>query len=226
MIRPFFDRRHAGEVLARKLHKYADQPNTLVLALPRGGVPVGYEIARSLHTPLAICPVCKIGVPGHKELAMGALAPGGVRILNQDVIDALRITSDQVDQAESEGLSTLAMLKSHYQPDLSTATLADQTIIVADDGMATGVSMKAAVAALAKVGVGKMIVVVPVCASAIGRQIESIVDEFISAAMPENLHSVSSWYEDFTPTTTDQARRLLNSAAENWLLQDAVSARN
>src|SRR5215470_10790561 len=177
MNRPFRDRRAAGRVLAAHLADYADRPGVLVLALPRGGVPVAYEVARALRAPLDVFVVRKLGVPGREELAMGALATGGVRVLNQDVVDALQIPEDVIDAVTAAEQVELERRERAYRDDRPPLDVAGRTVILVDDGLATGSTMHAAVAALRQLGPARVVVAVPVGAPGSCADFEGEADE-------------------------------------------------
>jgi putative phosphoribosyl transferase len=205
----FHDRHHAGAILAQRLEKYKGDPNIVVLALPRGGVPVAYEIAEKIGAPLDIFVVRKLGVPGHEELAMGAIASGGVLVLNRQVMSALDITAADIETAAERELAEIERREREYGEDGSRPDLTDKTIILVDDGLATGSTMQAAIGALRKLHVTKIIVAVPVSARDVCASFEDQVDEVICARMPHPFRSVGSWYEDFSQTTDEEVRGLL-----------------
>ncbi len=210
--RPYRDRAEAGRHLAEKLAGYADRPDVLVLALPRGGVPVAYEVARALHAPLDVFLVRKLGVPGHEELAMGAIASGGMRLLNESVVRALRISSKDIDQVAKVEQAELERREREYRDDRPPPDLRGKTVIVIDDGLATGASMRAAVVALRRQRPARLVVAVPVAAAATCEEFRSEVDEVVCASTPEPFHAVGLWYEDFSQTTDDEVRDLLERA--------------
>ena len=213
MVRAFATRREAGEKLAEKLAAYADSPDLIVLALPRGGVPVGYEVARALHAPLDVFLVRKLGVPGYEELAMGAIATGGVRVLNQEVTSQMDIPEtviDAVAQRENEELQRRERL---YRQDRAEPNVRGRTIILVDDGLATGSTMRAAAAAIRQMQPAKIVVAVPVAARETCEELQGEVDEVICAVTPEPFMAVGAWYADFSQTTDDEVRELLQRAA-------------
>jgi putative phosphoribosyl transferase len=214
----FKNRRDAGRFLATQLERYARQPEVVVLALPRGGVPVGFEIARHIHASLDIFIVRKLGVPIHEELAMGAIASGGVRVLNEKVIRELGITPPMIDAVAAEQRQELHRREKEYRGDRKPVEIKDRTIILVDDGLATGASMRAAVLALKQNNPKRIIVAVPVGAPETCRQFEAEVDEVICGIKPADLRSVGSWYEDFTQTTDEEVRYLLAHAAHEQKL--------
>ncbi len=210
----FRDRTDAGQALAEKLKQYADRPDVLVLALPRGGVPVGYEIARALHAPLDVFLVRKLGLPGHEELAMGAIATGGVRVLNQDVVRPLQIPDEIIDMVASQELHELERRERVYRGDRPPPAVRGRTVILVDDGLATGSSMRAAVAALRQQGPARIVVAVPVGAAETCAEIRAQADDVICACTPDPFYAVGLWYRDFSQTTDDEVRELLERAAE------------
>lgn len=208
----FTDRRDAGRQLARELAKYATEPNVVVLALPRGGVPVAYEVARALHAPLDVFLVRKLGVPYHRELAMGAIASGGARVLNQDIIDALEIPNFMIEQAVAAELKELKRRERAYRRGRSALDVRGKTAILVDDGLATGASMRAAVMALRQLGPARIVVAVPTASAETCDEFRSEVDEIVCAQTPEPFLAVGAWYEDFSQTTDEEVRELLERA--------------
>jgi putative phosphoribosyl transferase len=212
MSMAFLDRRDAGRQLAGELKRYAGDPSVLVLALPRGGVPVAYEVARALQAPLDVFVVRKLGVPGHRELAMGAIASGGLRVLNPDVIDALGITPGMIEAVAARELVELERQQRTYRGDAPFPELAGRTVIVVDDGLATGSTMRAAVRALRQSNPGRIIVAVPVAAQETARSLRQEA-EVVCPSTPPDFHAVSMWYEDFSQTSDEEVRNLLESAS-------------
>jgi putative phosphoribosyl transferase len=208
------DRREAGRILADRLGGLAGNPDVVVLALPRGGVPVGYEVARRLGAPLDVFLVRKLGVPGHPELAFGAIATGGVRMLNRDVVDGLRITREVVEAVAAEEAEELARREQAYRGGRPPPDIGGKTAILVDDGLATGASMRAAVAAVRRLGPARIVVAVPVAASATVEEFGRIVDEVVCTRTPEPFHAVGLWYEDFSQTSDDEVRELLRLATD------------
>jgi len=205
----FSDRREAGRFLAGKLTDYADRPDVLVLALPRGGVPVGFEVAKALHAPLDVFLVRKLGLPGREELAMGAIASGGVRVLNEDVVRALRVPSDVLEtvaEAEQEELNRRERM---YRGDRPLPDVRCRTVILVDDGLATGSTMRAAVVALRRRAPARIVVAVPVGAAETCREFHEVADDVICAVMPEPFAAVGLWYGDFSQTTDEEVHDLL-----------------
>jgi putative phosphoribosyl transferase len=204
---------HAGQVLASKLTKYGGRPDVRVLALPRGGVPVAYEVARALGAPLDVFLVRKLGVPGHRELAMGAIASGHVRVLNRDIVGQLGIPPEVIDRVAALEEQELARRERAYRGDRLPLDLRNQTVILVDDGLATGATMRAAVAALRQQGPARIVVAVPAAAAETCAAIAEEVDEIVCAETPRPFYAVGLWYEDFGETTDEEVRRLLGSAA-------------
>jgi putative phosphoribosyl transferase len=208
----FENRFHAGRYLATKLARYANRPDVLVLALPRGGVPVGFEVARALHVPLDVFLVRKLGVPGHEELALGAIATGGVRILNLDVVNALGITPDEIEAITAEQQQELERREREYRGDRPPPDVRGRTVILIDDGLATGSTMRAAVEALRQQGPAQIVVAVPVATPETCDDLRSEVDEVVCAVTPQPFYAVGLWYRDFSQTTDDEVRELLEEA--------------
>lgn len=213
MTRRFADRTEAGRRLATELARYADRADVIVLALPRGGVPVGYEVARALRAPLDIFVVRKLGVPGHEELAMGAVASGGVRVLNDQVVRALRIPRDVIEDVTASELRELERREQLYRGERAAPDVRERVVILVDDGLATGATMQAAIAALRQRGPARIVVAVPTAAPETCNQLRDEVDDLICAMTPEPFHAVGLWYEDFSPTTDEQVQELLGRAA-------------
>jgi len=209
----FRDRHEAGRRLADKLVAYAKRPDVLVLALPRGGVPVAYEVARSLQAPLDVFLVRKLGVPGYEELAMGAVATGGVRVLNDEIVNGLRIPDDVVDAVTAWEQQELARREQLYRGDRPAPDVRGRTVILVDDGLATGATMHAAIAALRRQQPARIVVAVPTAPPEMCEALRAEVDDVICAITPQPFRSVGLWYEDFSPTTDEEVRELLARAA-------------
>ena len=209
----FRDRTEAGQVLASKLTKYLNQVDTVILALPRGGVPVAYEIGKELGLPVDIFVVRKLGVPGHEELAMGAIASGGVRHINRDVVDQLRIDSETIDVASRREQKEIERREQLYRGQRSPVDVRNKTVIVVDDGLATGSTMHAAIAALRQHRPARIVVAVPAASPQACSEIADQVDEIICAATPEPFYAVGQWYREFSQTTDDEVRELLARAS-------------
>jgi putative phosphoribosyl transferase len=214
---PFRDRRDAGKKLAQKLSAYADRPNVLVLALPRGGVPVAYEIALALRIPLDIFIVRKLGMPGREELAIGALASGGIRVLNGDIIRMMSIPEEVINFVVKRELQELQRREKLYRGDRPAPEVRDRTVIIVDDGLATGASMRAAVEGVRAQHPDRIVVAVPVAASETRTALEPEVDEIICAMTPEPFYGVSRWYENFLQVTDEEVRSLLQEANRQLL---------
>jgi predicted phosphoribosyltransferase len=208
----YSDRREAGEVLASKLMKYKDRPDVIILALPRGGVPVAYEVAKALNAPLDIFLVRKLGVPGHEELAMGAIATGGVRVLNDDVVDYLNIPDSVIDEITEEELEELRRRERVYRGDRSEPDVREKTVILVDDGLATGSTIRAGAQALRQQGPNKIVVAVPVSAPQTCDEYRIGVDEIVCAVTPEPFLGVGRWYDDFSQTTDEEVHDLLQKS--------------
>jgi putative phosphoribosyl transferase len=209
----FTDRREAGRVLAERLQHQADGGKVLVLGLPRGGVPVAYEVAGRLRAPLDVFVVRKLGVPGHNELAMGAIASGGVRVLNQDVIAMLAIPGRVVDEVTAREREELARREAAYRGQRPPPEVQGRTVILVDDGLATGATMRAAAVALRQLGPERLVVAVPVAARETCELLRDEVDEIVCAATPQPFVAVGAWYDDFSQTTDEEVRALLDHAA-------------
>jgi predicted phosphoribosyltransferase len=210
---PYQNRSEAGQILAARLTTYAGRQDVLVLALPRGGVPVAFEVASALRTPLDVFLVRKLGVPGQEELAMGAIASGGIRVLNADVLRTLRIPPDAVEAVAAREQRELARREHLYRDGRAAPDVSGRTVILVDDGLATGSSMRAAVAALRQERPAALVVAVPVASpdtcAALGRE----VDEIICVETPEPFYGVGVWYMDFAQTTDAEVYDLLARAA-------------
>jgi putative phosphoribosyl transferase len=209
MMMQFRNRTEAGRMLATKLENYARRDDVLVLALPRGGVPVGYEIAQALCVPLDVFVVRKLGVPGHEELAMGAIATGGVRVLNGSVVESLGITHETIDAVAERELRELERRELAYRGERPAPEAQGRTVILVDDGIATGSTMKAAVEALRQLEVARIVVAAPTAALSTVREMRSEVDELVAVMTPADFLGVGQWYEDFSQTTDDEVRDLL-----------------
>jgi len=212
MLTRFRDREDAGVQLAAKLAAYRGDPSVLVLALPRGGVPVAHEVARALGAPLDVFVVRKLGVPGHRELAMGAIASGGVRVLNREVIDTLAISGTSIDAVAVKEQQEVDRQQRAYRGDVPFPDLSGRTVIVVDDGLATGSTMRAAVRALRQSHPAKIVVAVPVGAAETCRSLATEADEVVCVNVPELFHAVSIWYEQFSQTTDEEVRSLLDTS--------------
>ncbi|HEY8203544.1 MAG TPA: phosphoribosyltransferase [Pyrinomonadaceae bacterium] len=214
------DRIDAGQQLAARLSDYANRDDVLVLALPRGGVPVAYEVAKALHAPLDIFLVRKLGVPGHEELAMGAISTGGVRVINADVVDYLRIPARVVDAVVDAELRELERRERLYRGSRAEPDVSGKTLILVDDGLATGSTMRAAVEALRQQNPARIVVAVPVSAAQTCDEYRMGVDEIICAQTPEPFMGVGMWYRDFSQTTDEEVREIL-ARSENLNTTDS-----
>jgi len=196
------------------LQRYAGRDDVLVLALPRGGVPVGHEVAQALGAPLDVFLVRKLGVPGREELAMGAIASGGVRVLNDLVVSELGIPPEQIDQAAERELRELQRRERAYRGNRPAPNVRGRIVILVDDGLATGSTMRAAVAALRRLGPGLVVVAVPLGAADACNDLRSEADEVVCASTPEPFFAVGMWYDDFSQTTDEEVRQLLGQSSE------------
>jgi predicted phosphoribosyltransferase len=212
--RPFRDRREAGQLLATKLTAYANRPDVIVLALPRGGVPVAYEVARALGAPMDIFLVRKLGVPGYEELAMGAIATGGVRVLNDELVGGLRIPDYIIDEVAAWEQQELERRERLYRGARPAPDVRGRTVILVDDGLATGATMQAAVRALRLQQPARIVVAVPTAAPETCTQLKAVADDVICAITPEPFHAVGLWYEDFSQTTDEEVRDLLAQGSD------------
>ena len=210
----FTDRYHAGRRLAAALAPFAGRPNLLVLALPRGGVPVGFEVARALHAPLDVMLVRKLGVPGHEELAMGAIASGGIRVLSDDIVKALSIPDRVIATVAANEESELARRERAYRDDRPPLDVLGKTVILVDDGLATGSTMRAAAAALQAQHPERLVIAVPVAPRETCQGLLQVADDVVCATVPEPFFAVGNWYEDFSQTTDEEVRELLARANE------------
>ncbi len=208
----FRDRRHGGRELAQVLAAYADRPDVIVLALPRGGVPVGFEVAEALRAPLDVFLVRKLGVPGHEEYAMGAIASGGVRVLNNDVVRSLRIRDADVEAVVRSEEHELERREHLYRDSRPPPDVHGRTVILVDDGLATGSSMLAAVKALRAQRPERIVVAVPTASAETCEQLRGHADEVVCASTPEPFRAVGLWYDDFSQTSDEEVRELLAQA--------------
>jgi predicted phosphoribosyltransferase len=207
------DRREGGLLLAGRLAAYAHDPNAIVLALPRGGVPVGFEIARALGIALDVFVVRKLGVPGHEELAMGALASGGTYLLNEGVIAGLNVSRREIDAAIERERREVERRERLFRGDRPRPELAAKTLILVDDGLATGATMRAAIAALRESAPARIVVAVPVSSVSVCREVRKQADELVCLQTPEPFYSVGTWYRNFDQTSDSEVRRLLSESA-------------
>ncbi len=209
----FLNRRDAGRRLAAELRSsYGGRSDLIVLALPRGGVPVAFEIAEALHAPLDVFVVRKLGLPWHEELAMGALASGGVRVLDEDLIRVARVSDEEIRRVTAVEQAELERRERQYRGDRPFPDLSGKTVILVDDGLATGSTMRAGVAAVRQEGPSRVVVAVPVAARETCDAFSDIADDIICAETPEPFQAVGLWYEDFSQTTDDEVHELLEQA--------------
>ncbi|MBV9619312.1 MAG: phosphoribosyltransferase [Verrucomicrobia bacterium] len=213
MEEAFPDRAEAGRFLATKLSKYSGRDDVIVLGLPRGGVPVAYEVSRALRVPLDVFIVRKLGVPGFEELAVGAIASGGVRVLNEDVMRGLPNAAEIIEAVTKRESEEVERREQKYRDGRPAPEICGQTVILIDDGLATGATMRAAVKALRQRGAAKIVVAVPVGPPETRREFKDEADEVVCASAPEFFQAVGQYYEDFSQTSDEEVRQLLASAA-------------
>jgi len=214
MERAFANRTEAGRLLAEKLVQYAGRDDVVVLGLPRGGVPVAYQVARRLGAPLDVFIVRKLGVPGFEELAAGAIASGGVRVLNEDVVRAIPHADEAIEAVTARETAELERREQIYREGRPPPEFHDRIVILVDDGLATGATMRAAVKALRQSGAAKIVVAVPVGPPETCRELEEEADETICLSTPEFFQAVGQYYEDFSQTSDEDVRELLSQAAQ------------
>jgi len=217
MMERFTDRRDAGRILAQKLSAYAKQTDVIVLALPRGGVPVAYEVAIALHAPLDIFLVQKLGLPGRDELAIGAIASGGIRVLNDDLIRVLSVPEEVINIVARNELQELQRREHTYRGNRPAPEIRDHKVILVDDGLATGASMRAAVLGVRAQHPTRIVIAVPTAAPELCNAFEFEVDEIICGMTPEPFYGLSRWYEDFSQTTDAEVRMFLEEANHQLL---------
>ena len=208
----FRNRQDAGQRLAARLKNYAGRSDVLVLALPRGGVPVAFEVAQQLKAPLDVFLVRKLGVPGHEELAMGAIASGDTRVINEDVVRYLQIPGEVIDAVAADEQRELERREREYRDGKPAPQVKDRVVILIDDGLATGSTMRAAAAALRKQNPSRIVVAVPVAPAETCEEFRKEVDEVVCAATPEPFQGVGLWYDNFSQTSDEEVRQLLNRA--------------
>ena len=208
----FRDRREAGRELVKHLAAYAHRSDVVILGLPRGGVPVGYEIAQGLQVPLDILIVRKLGVPGHEELAMGAIASGGIRVLHDEVIQAAGLPEFVIDQVTAEEQKELLRREQEYRGERPRLSIEDRIVVLVDDGLATGSTMRAAIAAVRQRHPSKVVVAVPVAAPETCAELKAEADEIHCARTPAFFFGVGQWYQDFSQTSDEEVRALLQVA--------------
>jgi putative phosphoribosyl transferase len=205
----FRDRAHGGQVLAERLRSYAGREHLLVLGLPRGGVPVAFEVARELDAPLDVFVVRKLGTPGQEELAMGAIASGGVRVINEEVVRELGIDEETIARAAAAGSGELERRERLYRGERGPVEVGDRTVILVDDGLATGSTMRAAALAVRAQKPQWLVVAAPVAAERTCEELRAEVDEVVCVLTPDPFAAIGLWYEDFTPTADEEVRELL-----------------
>jgi putative phosphoribosyl transferase len=208
----FHDRTDAGQQLAQQLGSFVHRPDVLVLGLPRGGVPVAYAVARALQAPLDVLIVRKLGVPGEPELAMGAIASGGVRVINDDVVAALGITQQTLEEVTEREQQELLRRERLYRGDRPPPDIYGRTVILVDDGIATGATIRAAIALLRRQRPARLVVAVPVAAASTCAELQTEVDEVVCVLAPENFYGVGLWYDEFPQTTDQEIQELLQRA--------------
>jgi putative phosphoribosyl transferase len=213
----FKDRRDAGKILAQKLAAYAGQTDVIVLALPRGGVPVAYEVALALNAPLDIFLVRKLGLPGREELAIGAIASGGIRVLNEDIIRVLSVPEEVINIVVRHELKELERREHRYRGNRPVPDIRDRKVILIDDGLATGASMRAALVGVRAQHPARIVVAVPAAAPELCNSFQFEVDEMICAMTPEPFYGLGRWYEDFSQTTDAEVRMFLEEANHQLL---------
>ncbi len=215
----FLDRHHAGELLGQALSKYADGKDVIVLGLPRGGVPVAYEVARQLRVPMDVMVVRKLGVPGWEELAMGAIASGGIRVMNDDVVMSSGVSQETIEKVTALQQLELTRRELAYRGHDAPARIKGRIVILVDDGIATGATIRAAIRAIRAQSPAELIVAVPVAPPETCAELQPMVDSLVTLVVPDNFIAVGHWYHNFTQTTDDQVRELLALAARD--LQDS-----
>lgn len=215
MMQRFLDRHDAGKQLAEKLMKYAGRPDVIVLALPRGGVPVAYEVARRINAPLDVLIVRKLGLPGEEELAIGAVATGGIRILNESVIRYLAVSQEVIDRVTERELVELRRREQQYRGDRPVPEVGGRTVILVDDGLATGASMLAAVRGLRTQSPALIVAAVPTASDQAVHLLRQEVDETVYVMSPEPFDGVGIWYKDFSQTTDAEVQSLLRNEADD-----------
>ena len=225
-MRRFRDRDDAGQALAARLLHYAGRPDVIVLALPRGGVPVGYAVARALHAPLDVVIVRKLGVPGYPELAMGAIAGGKVCVLNRDLLRELRIEGEAIDRVIAEERQELRRREREYRGDRPAPHVAGKTVVLVDDGLATGATMFAAVTAIQRQHAAEVVVAAPVASREAAAELAAAGCVVVTVMTPESFVGVGGWYEDFSQTSDAEVRVLLEAARRNHAIAPSVEPRD
>jgi putative phosphoribosyl transferase len=213
-MRQFANRAEAGRLLAERLRSYAGRDDVVVLGLPRGGVPVAFEVAEALGAPLDVFLVRKLGVPGHEELALGAIATGGVRVLNPALVEQLGLEADRIEAIAAREAAELDRQERTFRGAEPPLDLEDRTVILVDDGLATGSTMRAAALAIRELNPARIVVAVPVAAEETCDAFRDVVDEIICGVTPRPFHAVGLWYDDFSQTSDDEVRELLSERSE------------
>lgn len=211
-MKKYLDRYEAGRILAELLMEYTNDSNALILALPRGGVPVAYEIAKSLSLPLDVFIVRKLGVPGHEELAMGAIATGEMLVFNDDIIKTLNITKSSIDKVIQFERNELQRRELNYRGNRPLPNLFNKTVILVDDGIATGASIRVAIKAIRQQNPNRIILAVPVASYTSYKEMENLADEIICPIKPDEFYAVGAWYENFSQTSDEEVFDLLVKA--------------
>ena len=217
------DRTEAGQLLAIKLRAYADRPDVVVIALPRGGVPVGFEVAQALRVPLDVVIVRKLGTPGQEELAMGAIASGGFRVLNESLVRELGISETQIESIAAREQKELERRELRYRAGRAAPEITGRTVLLVDDGIATGTTIRVAIAALRAQRPARIVVAVPVAARSTCEDLRHVIDEVICLLMPESLYAIGLWYDDFGQTSDEEVSRLLEQAEERLAIGGQAS---
>ena len=215
----FIDRADAGRRLAEKLSGYRNRPDVVVLGIPRGGVPVALEVAKRLSAPLDIFLLRKLGVPGHEELAFGAIASGGVRLLDQEVISGLRISNEDIEHVTSAELEELKRREKAYRGERPALNVKGKTVIVVDDGIATGSSIRAGIQALRQLQPARIVVAAPVAPIGTYNQLRNETDEVICVLMPQSFYAIGQFYEDFSQVSDEVVLALLGQASQAVMKQ-------
>ena len=209
----FANREEAGRLLAEQLAHYKNQPNTVVVGLARGGLPVAFEVAKALHAPLDVFTVRKLGVPGHEELAFGAIASGGIHVVDRETIDAVGLSPQEMHQALTQARHELERRERLYRSDRPALKLKNKTVIVVDDGIATGSSMSAAIEALRRMGAARTVIAVPVAPLATCERLRNEADEVVCSYAPESFYAVGAFYDGFSQVTDGEVKELLHDAS-------------
>lgn len=211
----FLDRVEAGRTLARQLKAYENQPNVIVLGIPRGGVPVAFEVAAKLHAPLDVFVVRKLGVPGHVELGFGAIASGGMRFLNTSIVEAVGISNEVIELITATETQELERRERAYRDGRGPLTVKGQTVILVDDGIATGSSMQVAITALRALKASRLVVAVPVAPVSTCRRLKTQLDDLVCVQMPTFFHAIGEFYEDFSQVSDQEVTDLLRRDTQN-----------